>query len=174
MEISTSAPVRLNLGCGNKVIEGYIGVDAVQRVGVDIVAPAHKIPLDDGVADEVMAIHLVEHILPWELKIALAEWFRLLSPGGLLILELPDLFKCCQNILDGKVKGGKHPDQLGMWGLFGDDRYEDPFMLHRWGYTFKTLAPKVKEAGFREIVERPTKYHPAGRAHRDFRLEARK
>jgi predicted SAM-dependent methyltransferase len=166
--------MRLNIGCGGRRLPGYTGVDAVERPAADIIAPAHKVPLADGVAEEVLAVHLVEHILPWELKAALAEWHRLLRPRGLLVLELPDLLKCCRNILDGRAKGGKHPDQLGMWGLFGDNRYEDPYMLHRWAYTFSTLAPIVEEAGFTSIVERTTQFHPAGREHRDFRLEARK
>lgn len=166
--------MKLNMGAGGKRLPGYTGVDVVERLGADIVAPADKVPLPDGCAEELMAIHLVEHILPWELKTVLAEWHRLLQPGGLLVLEMPDLLKCCQNILDGRIKGGKHPDQLGMWGLFGDDRYQDPYMLHRWSYTFKTLAPIVEAAGFVKIVERPTVFHPAGRDHRDFRLEARK
>jgi hypothetical protein len=45
-------------------------------------------------------------------------------------------------------------------------------MLHRWGYTFKSLQPIVAAAGFGDIVERPTQWHPAGRELRDFRLEA--
>lgn len=164
--------VRLNIGCGNKRLPGYTGVDAVPRPAADIVAPANKIPLADGVADEVMAIHLVEHILPWELKETLTEWHRLLAPGGLLVLELPDLLKCCKNILAGRT--GKHPDQLGMWGLFGDNRLEDTYMLHRWSYTFATLSPIVASVGFVKVTERETRFHPAGRGIRDFRLEARK
>jgi len=166
--------MKLNIGAGGKRIDGFTGVDAVPRPAADIVAPAHSIPLPDGCAEEIMAIHLVEHILPWELKTALAEWNRLLAPGGLLVLEMPDMIKCCKNIISGKMRGGKHPDQLGMWGLFGDNRYEDPYMLHRWAYTFVTLSPIVEAAGFVKIVEQPTKFHPAGRDHRDFRLEARK
>lgn len=166
--------MKLNIGAGGRRLAGYTGVDVVERPGADIVAPAHQIGLADGVAEEVMAIHLVEHLLPWDLKTALSEWHRLLQQGGLLVLEMPDLIKCCKNIIDGRMKGGKHPDQLGMWGLFGDDRYQDPYMLHRWAYTFKTLAPIVESVGFVKIVERPTLFHPAGRDHRDFRLEARK
>ena len=164
--------MKLNIGCGGRRLEGYTGVDAVERPAADIIAPAHKVPLPDGCADEVLAIHLVEHLLPWELPAALSEWHRLLAKGGTLVLEMPDLIKCCRNILEGRVPAGKHPDQLGMWGLFGDNRLEDPYMLHRWAYTFKTLAPLVKTAGFCKIAERPTRYHPVGREHRDFRLEA--
>lgn len=168
--------MRLNVGCGGRRIPGYVGVDAVSRPAADYIAPADKLPFPAGSCDEVMAIHLFEHILPWDAQKALAEWHRVLKPGGRLVLEMPDLEKCCRNILKilagGTVMAGKHPDQAGMWGLFGDDRLRDPYMLHRWGYTFKTIKPKLEAAGFKEITEHPTIYHPIGRNVRDFRVEA--
>jgi predicted SAM-dependent methyltransferase len=155
--------MKLNIGAGGRRIAGYTGVDMVERPGADIVAPANAIPLADGVASEVLAVHLIEHLVPWEVADTLKEWRRLLRPGGRLVLELPDLIKCCHNII---------PDQLGMWGAFGDPRQKDTLMLHRWGYTFKSLQPIVAAAEFGDIVERPTQWHPAGRDLRDFRLEA--
>jgi SAM-dependent methyltransferase len=163
--------MKLSIGCGNRRLEGYTGVDAVQRDAVDIVAPATKIPLADGVADEVLAVHLIEHLLPWHVPDALAEWFRLLKPGGLLVMEQPDFLKSCRNIAEG-IKGRKHPDQLGMWGCYGDPRDKDEFMMHRWGYWFDSLKPLVDAAGFIGAVEKETFYHRPGRGVRDFRLEA--
>ena len=164
--------LKLNVGCGGRRIVGYTGVDAVERPAADVVAPANKLPFEDQSAEEVMAIHVVEHILPWEVPETLNEWFRVLKPGGKLVLEMPDIIKCCQNIIDGVMKGGKHPDQLGYWGAYGDPRFKDPWMLHRWGWCFKTLSPLVQDAGFRKVKEYQTQFHPAGRDCRDFRLEA--
>lgn len=168
-------PMRINVGCGGRKLAGYIGVDAVaDRTAADVVAPANKLPFDNSSADELMAIHLLEHLVPWEVPETLAEWFRVLKPGGRLVLEMPDLIKCCKNVLDGVMRGGKHPDQLGMWGLYGDSRLKDVWMLHRWAYTFKTLEPIVREIGFVKIKEEKPQFHPAGRDLRDFRLEAYK
>ncbi len=164
--------MKLNVGSGKKRHEGFTNVDAVARPGVDIVAEAWAIPLPDGCADEIMAIHLIEHMLPWDADLALAEWFRLLQPGGKLVMEQPDLIKCCENLIAGLK--GKHPDQLGLWGVFGDDRTKDPFMLHRYGYSFESLKVKVEAAGFVKVKEYQTQFHGAGRLTRDFRLEAGK
>lgn len=166
--------MKLNIGCGGRRIEGYTGVDAVQRPAADIVARAESIPLEDGTVDEIMAIHLWEHFYRWECDAVIAEWKRLLKPGGVLVLELPNLRKCCENILSARMRGGKEPDQLSYWGLYGDPRQGDQFMAHRWGWMPQTLKPFLEEHGFFKVVERPTKFHPAGRDHRDFRLEARK
>jgi predicted SAM-dependent methyltransferase len=165
-------PTKLNIGCGSRRLEGYTGVDAIKRPAADIIAPADKIPLKPGTIDEILAIHLVEHVHPWQTPLLLREWARLLKPGGRLVLEMPDLIKCCQNVVSGAMVGGKHPDQLGMWGLYGDPRSKDPYMAHKWAWTFATLRPLVAEAGFVDITEAPTQFHPAGREFRDFRLEA--
>jgi predicted SAM-dependent methyltransferase len=167
--------MKLNVGCGGRRIAGYTGVDAVaERSAAEIIARADAIPLPDGSVEEIMAIHLIEHVHPWEAPDLLREWFRLLMPGGLLVLELPDLMKFCRNIVEGYTLAGKHPDQAGLWGAYGDPRFRDPFMAHKWGYTFKSLRPVVAEAGFTAITEQPTQWHPVGRDRRDFRLEARK
>lgn len=173
MEIP-EAGIKLNIGCGGRRLPGYVGVDAVERPAADIIATAEKIPLPDGCANEIIAIHLWEHFYYFDCPAVIAEWRRLLRPGGTLILELPNLIKCCQNILDGRVRVGKHPDQLGMWGAFGDPREGDPFMAHRWGWSPQTLTAFLAEHGFVKIKERQTQWHSAGRDFRDMRIEARK
>lgn len=166
--------MKLNIGCGGRRIPGFTGVDAVPRPAAEIVAKADSIPLPDGSVEEIMAIHLLEHVHLWEAPDLLREWFRLLVPGGTLVLELPDIVKCCRNIADNYTMAGKHPDQAGLWGLYGDPRDKDTFMAHKWGYCFGTLKPMVEAAGFIKIAEKPTQWHPVGRERRDFRLEARK
>ena len=166
--------MNLNIGCGGRRIEGYTGVDAVPRPAADIVAPANKIPLPDASVDRIFACHLWEHFYRWECDGVITEWKRLLKPGGHLALELPNLVKCCENVIRGRMVGGKHPDQLSYWGLYGDPRQEDQFMAHRWGWTPQTLTDFLKEHGFTKIVETPTQWHPAGREHRDMRIEARR
>ncbi len=162
----------LNIGAGHRRIEGYTGVDIVPRVGTDIVAPAHKIPLPDESCEEIMAIHLFEHFYRWECDKVLAEWHRLLKPRGRLVLELPDLHKCCLNVIKGRE--AEEPDQLGMWGLYGDPRRSDQFMAHRWGWTPATLRALLEENGFDRIGEERPVFHPAGRQYRDMRIIAEK
>lgn len=169
---------KLNLGCGRHVLDGWVNVDVQVSLKAprspEILCDLKTIPLPDGCAEEVMAIHVFEHFYFWETPAVLAEWRRLLTPGGSLVLELPNLMKCCRNILEGRTlaRGGKDPDQLGMWGLFGDPRDNDPYMTHRWGWTPKTLRSLLESSGFAEVRETMPKWHRAGRDHRDMRLEA--
>jgi len=165
--------LKLNIGAGNKRFDGYTGIDIAPGTAVDIIAPAWDIPLADGCADEILGVHVFEHLYRWEAPKALAEWARLLKPGGLLALEMPDLMKWAVNIAEGK-KNNKHPDQLGMWAAYGDPRLENPAMTHRWGWTFATIKPLLMEAGFEKAVEKVTQFHRTGRDVRDFRVEAQR
>jgi ubiquinone/menaquinone biosynthesis C-methylase UbiE len=168
--------MKLNVGCGKRILDGYVNCDIARDPEAEkdpqILCDAKKIPLEDECADELMAIHLFEHFYRWQIEEVLTEWRRLLKPGGRLILELPNLVKCCQNYLDGRARGGKDPDQLARWGLYGDPRTGNPYMNHPWGYSPEELIEILTAAGFKKAVEKQTVFHPAGRQHRDMRIEA--
>lgn len=167
METPESQPVKLDLGAGSKHNEGYL------RVGLesdhDVVTDLRRLPFPDDYADEAMAIHVVEHFHLWDVVPTLIEWRRVLKPGGLLVLELPDLMKCCRAF----VRDAGASPRNSLWGMFGDSKHQDPLMLHKWGYTPDTLAALMREAGFVKVKNRPPQFH-GRRMERDMRLEARK
>jgi len=172
--------LKLNIGSGRHAgLAGYTSVDLARSPHAscdpDIIANALSIPLPDGCAEEVMAIHLFEHLRVWEAPLALAEWHRLLQPGGLLVLEMPDIKKCCKNLVKlVDTEDLKSIDSLAMHGIYGDPSDKDPLMGHAWGWTPKTLKGVLKKAGFGRFVDAETRWHPIGRRLRDFRVEARK
>lgn len=169
--------MKINLGCGKWVLDGWFNVDVAISPSAkrppELLCDVRAIPLPDECADELMGIHIWEHIDRWDCETTIIEWRRLLKPNGLLVLEMPDLLKCCSNILKGRE--GKHPDQLGMWGIFGDPTTKNHRMMHRWSWTYSTLKPFLAVHGFNEIREEATQFHASGgRGVRDFRIEARK
>jgi hypothetical protein len=164
----------LNVGCGARVMDGWFNIDIEHNPNAprppELLSDAKKIDLPDECADELMAIHVWEHFYPWECEVVIAEWRRLLKAGGKLILELPDLIKCCQNIIDDRK--GKHPDQLGRWGVYGDPRTENKYMMHPWGWGQDELMDYLSQRGFSNVRALPTQFHNAGKAHRDMRIES--
>lgn len=172
--------MKINFGCGRQVLDGWFNVDAVHSpraprapellhaIRFDAAgAVANPLPLDGGCAAELMAMHVIEHVYAWEAPALLAEWKRLLAPGGLLVLELPNLEAAARNLLAGRG------DQMAMWPLYGDPGHLDPFMCHRWGYTPTTIKALLQAAGFTAIEVMPPRTHGA-RADRDMRVEARR
>ena len=176
MEIPSDG-VRLNVGSGRHSLDGWVNVDLANNPAAvrppDIIAPAWAIPLPDASVKELMAIHLFEHFYHWECSKVLNEWKRLMRKGATLVLEMPDLFKFCKNVIEGRTTG-RQPDDLGLWGMYGDPREQDPLMCHRWGWTFSTLAPFLLKHGFKDCVEAPTEWHHVGKNVRDFRITAKR
>lgn len=167
--------VRLNLGCGAKLWAGFVNIDLANNwtsIQPDVVADVTgHLPFPDDHADEVHAIHVFEHILRWQVDDVLKEWTRVLKPGGLLVLEMP----CLDKVLDAFIwyaqRGKPAPVHLTMWGLFGDPRYKNEAMLHRWCYSAAELRDLLIYAGQEDITEHEAQHH---QKVRDMRMESRK
>jgi hypothetical protein len=87
--LTCGKPVRLELGCGTRRRDGFIGVDRVDLPGVDIVAD-----LEDGLGflpdssvDEMQSKSLFEHVRDFEGL--MAEVVRVLKPGGQAHVYVP-------------------------------------------------------------------------------------
>ena len=161
---TAGSAVRLNLGCGDKILPGYVNVDVVEsRAGKrpDVLCDLHRLePFADDSADEILAVHVVEHFWRWEVLDILKEWVRVLKPGGRLVLECPNLISACEAFLrDPEVaaSGGKE-GQRSMWVFYGDPQWQDPYMVHRWGYTPKSLVQLMGEAGLVDARQEPAQF----------------
>ncbi len=85
----------VDIGCGNKpylkyfsLIDEYIGVDVVNG-GADIISNAKSLPIEGDSIDVVLCNQLIEHD-PEPDKI-IAEIYRILKEGGILILSAPQM-----------------------------------------------------------------------------------
>jgi len=172
--VKPGEPIRLNLGCGDKILPGYINVDVVsERAGnrPDFVTDIRDLKgIPDSFADEVLAVHVVEHFWRWEVLNVLKEWCRVLKPGGKMILECPNLRSACEEFLKNDDLGAlPGPEgQRTMWVFYGDPRWKDPLMVHRWGYTPMSLARVMHEAGLTELRQEPAQFKL--REPRDMRI----
>jgi len=167
-------PTRLNLGCGDKILPGYVNVDVVEaRAGKrpDVICDLHDlVPFADATADEILSVHVVEHFWRWEIRDVLREWMRVLKPGGRMIVECPNLLSACRTFLENPEQYARE-DQNGqrtMWVFYGDPQWKDPLMIHRWGYTPESLAALLREVGLRDVRQEPAQFKL--REPRDMRI----
>lgn len=83
--------MRLELGSGYHPTPGFTHLDINPNApDVDIVGPAFPVDLPDGACDELRAVDVLEHLPYRQTHAALAEWARVLVPGGLLYVQVPD------------------------------------------------------------------------------------
>lgn len=172
------APRRLNLGCGDKILPGYVNVDVAEsRAGKrpDVLCDLHRLtPFEDGSVDEILSVHVVEHFWRWEVLDVLKEWVRVLRPGGKMILECPNLIAACEEFLKNPdvASGPGGEGQRTMWVFYGDPAWRDPLMIHRWGYTPTSLARVMQEAGLVNVRQEPAQFKL--REPRDMRVVGEK
>jgi len=107
--------MKLNLGCGSRVVDGWVNVDyalgarlmkfplfaAVNRHvrffdmdwdhRVFIHDLRRRFPWGDGLVDAIYSSHTLEHLSKSDGRQFLAECFRVLKPGGLIRIIVPDL-----------------------------------------------------------------------------------
>lgn len=162
--------IKLHLGCGIQKWSGWINIDQYDGGGInkpDITGSIVDLPqFEDGSVDEIMLIHVFEHLYTWETMPALKEWYRVLKKGGILTIEVP----CLNKILEQFKKGTKDP-YLTFYGLFGEQSGEEPEMTHKWCYSEKQLGHLFQKAGFENVQLLPPVYH---RLERDMRVTGEK
>lgn len=137
-----SDPIRLDIGCGAGCHRGYTGVDIDPSFG-HLVADARHLPYEDSSVAEIFSSHLIEHVA--DTDALLAEWFRVLQPGGVLTVRCPNLLGMVEAWLAMK------PEQRWSWfftqHLFGWADVPEP-MRHRTGFEWATLEAALVRAGF--------------------------
>lgn len=176
--IDSGDEIKLNLGCGDKILDGYINVDiAPSRLGKrpNIICDLRSLSvIKSDVVNEILSIHVIEHFWRWEVRDVLREWIRVLKPGGKMILECPNLISACEALLaDPVLSAGEGVEgQRSMWVFYGDPKWHDPLMVHRWGYTPDSLSRLMKQVGLVNVRQEPAQFKL--REPRDMRIVGEK
>lgn len=84
-------PLKLNLGCGGKRIQGFVGVDVVDLPAVDVKMDVRQYlhSLENGSVSNVYSRHFLEHIDGAIMRDLLLEIDRVLQPEGRIELIVP-------------------------------------------------------------------------------------
>jgi SAM-dependent methyltransferase len=169
MTVASATVRRLNWGCGTEPSAGWINSDQKQAPGVDLTCDIlDGLPLEDDSIDYAVSIHALPELPLDRLVPALRELRRVLRPGGVLRLALPDLERGFRAYVEGerdyflvpddaaRSLGGKLVTQLLWFGyarsLFTADFIEE--LLQKAGFD-EIVHCRFMEtsSGFAEIVE---------------------
>lgn len=78
-------------------------LDINEKVRPDIVASMTDMrSVAENSMDAVFLAHTLEHVYPHQVPVAIQEFFRVLKPGGILMMVVPDMQTIAAYIADGK------------------------------------------------------------------------
>ncbi len=140
-------PRKIHLGCGRIYIPGFFHVDIQPAPHVDAVSSGEDLSfIDNDTVELIYASHVLEHFDRWHYHDALVEWHRVLKPGGVLRLSVPDFEACVR----AYQKFGLSNPFSGIIGLVcGGQRDLNDF--HRMIFNRDLLTTELKTAGFNEV-----------------------
>jgi SAM-dependent methyltransferase len=83
--------LKLHLGCGRRIFPGWVNVDAYSGPGVDLTWDLrYRLPFGDGSSHLIYSEHVLEHLHQDEALDLLRECWRMLQPGGVIRIGVPD------------------------------------------------------------------------------------
>jgi predicted SAM-dependent methyltransferase len=83
--------LRLHFGCGEIHLEEWLNIDVVGAGAADFLWDLrYRLPFPDGSVSAIFHEHLLEHLTYWQGIPLFRECRRLLKPGGVLRLGVPD------------------------------------------------------------------------------------
>ncbi|WP_176787683.1 class I SAM-dependent methyltransferase [Roseospirillum parvum] len=140
--------LKLNVG-GIERRPGWTVVNIQPGPTVDVVADARDLSMfADGSVAALYASHILEHLsYQREVDAALAEWHRVLVPGGVVMVAVPNLGVLCQIYVHPEATA-EHRHKLRRI-IFGGQ--VDAFDVHKAGFDATSLGAHLTVAGFTGI-----------------------
>lgn len=151
MKAMTEAPTRsikkIHLGCGAKVIPGWFHVDVLEFPHIDRRGPVEDLSfIASGTVELIYASHVLEHFGRRTYMDVLKEWRRVLAPGGVLRLAVPDFGAAAKLYMSGALPRGIE-DVRGL--VSGGQR--DQYDFHGMIFDEADLTRALREAGFSSV-----------------------
>ncbi len=159
-----SQHLQLHIGSGPYNLDGWINLDIFPaQLSTNVL---WGLPFTNGQCRTVFLSHLLEHLFyPTDAMALLKEIRRILEPGGVVRIVVPDIEQCLRAYQENNQEFFEK--RVEHWG--GGDgnatRLEhflsyagagpDPawlFEAHKFGYDFETLERALQRAGFKSIV----------------------
>ncbi|WP_448562459.1 tetratricopeptide repeat protein [Trichothermofontia sp.] len=172
--VNSDRKLLLHVGCGvadvNKLPQQFrspewqeIRLDIDPSVRPDLLGSITDLSaVASNSVDAVYSSHNLEHVYHHEVPIALSEFYRVLKPGGFVLITLPDLQRVAEHVAQGNLEAPLYVSAAGpiaaidiIYGYGSDIARGNHYMAHRTGFTAKTLEEKLRQAGFRtvEVIE---------------------
>lgn len=140
-------PIKLHLGCGKKNFgEDWIHIDGSHYDHIhshDIV----NLPFEENSVDLIYLSHVFEYFDVDERHGVLKKWLKVLKPGGILRLAVPDFEACAKLYVNKSVPLSKYVGMFyGKWKMT-----EKVTIYHKTLYDFTIMKKVLEDNGFNNV-----------------------
>jgi predicted SAM-dependent methyltransferase len=152
--------IMLNVGCGTDYKDGWINIDNNSDNNIEHLDLnwdlRNPLPLEDNSIDFIFNEHFLEHLTVEEGQAAIKDFMRVLKPGGVLRIAMPDLAVSVDKYLNVSLEDDPVIKKFNM--DFVKTRAERLNMAfrwwgHKWLYDWDELERRLRQAGFEKIVK---------------------
>lgn len=141
--------VKLNLGCGDTSIPGFINIDSnPNSAGANIFMDLDEVCnfFEKNSIDLIYASHVFEYY-DWKKGLDfLKKLFKLLKPNGIIRLAVPNFRVLVELYISGTLKLNRI-----IGPLYGRWKITKGYIYHKTTYDYETLYNQLEEAGFINI-----------------------
>ena len=160
----------LHVGCWHHTKHGLKGFnndswdeirfDIDESVSPDIVGSLSDMSaLNSASLDAVYSSHNIEHIFAHEVPIAVREFYRVLKDDGFVVITCPDLQSLGEAIAEDRLTDALYMSPTGpicpidiIYGHRGYIEQGNPYMAHKTGFTYTSLATVFLQNGFAKVI----------------------
>jgi predicted SAM-dependent methyltransferase len=175
----TARDHKLHIGCGKNPLEGWINIDVYPApLALNVL---WGLPFADASVRFIFVSHLLEHLFfPRDVRPFLAEMRRVLAPGAIVRIVVPDVEQCIEAYVKNDPNFFGNRRETWPWWPENPTRLEDflayagagaepayLFESHKYGYDFETLSRVLTDAGFSDVAR--SDYMAS--AHADLRVD---
>ncbi len=127
----------------------WINLDIIQAPGVNVRGSGFCLPFKTGMFEEVHCVHVLEHLTRDKYPLMLREMHRVLEPGGVMHVEVPDLKGTLDRLQAAFANGDVGGIHVWTTALFGKSEREG--MSHHWGFYEGLLRREIRNCRFKDV-----------------------
>jgi len=145
--------MKIEFGCGEKPTKSdFKTCDIRDLPGIDFVCPAWDIDtlVNENTVDEIFSRHFFEHLTFQQGEVVLEKWHKILKPGGMCEMMLPNMALHIDQWIKRKTDRDIQHAMAGFWG-WQRGTFDDTWDVHKSGYDKQLLTALVSKKGFTRI-----------------------